>query len=74
MAMAPEVKEKWEEFKRLAKEKNFSRDGIVATALFAGGKHNKGHEYETLVEFLKFLKESKDEEEFLYKATGYLGF
>lgn len=71
--MTQEVREKWTEFVKRAKKKNFSRDGLVATALFAGGDHNEGHEYETLVEFLKFLDESKDEEEFLLKATGYLG-
>ena len=73
MALQPKVKKKWEEFKQLAKEKNFSHDAIVATALFAGGEHNEGHEYETLVEFLKILKESKDENDFLVEATGYLG-
>lgn len=58
-------------FIKKATENGYSKDVIMLGGILACGDHQEeGHEIETFEKFIGFIDESKDEDEFVEKATG----
>ena len=72
--MRDDVKAKSREFIEKAVDKGYSKDTVMAGCILACGDHQEeGHEIETFEKFIEFIEESKDEDEFIKKATGLFG-
>lgn len=69
--MKDEIRAKSREFIKKATDNGYSKDVIMLGGILACGDHQEeGHEIETFEKFIEFIDESKNEDEFVEKATG----